>query len=44
MRDIFDSEQDYGKLTQLLFDIYRNSSDAGKAEQFISKRLEPDNL
>ncbi len=44
MRDIFDSEQDYGKLTQLLLDIYRNSADAGKAEQFISKRLEPDKL
>ena len=43
MRDIFDSEQDYGKLTQLLFDIYQNSSDAGKALQFISKRLDPDN-
>jgi len=43
MRDIFDSEQDYGKLTQLLFDIYQNSSDAGKAQQFISERLDPDN-
>ena len=43
MRDIFDNEQDYGKLTRLLFDIYRNSSDAGKAEQFISNRLDPAN-
>ena len=43
IRDIFDSEQDYGKLTLLLVDIYQNSSDAGKAEQFISKRLELDN-
>jgi len=43
IRDIFDDEQDYGKITEVLLDIYRSSSDAGKAEQFISNRLDPAN-
>ena len=43
MSEIFDDEQDYGKITQLLTHIYRSSSDAGQAEEFISKRLEPNN-
>ena len=44
MGEIFDNEQDYGKITQMLTDIYRNSSDTGETEEFISKRLEPDKL
>ena len=43
MRDIFDDKQDYGKLAQLFFHIYQNSSAEGKAEQFLSKRLDPEN-
>ena len=44
MGEIFDDEQDYGKITQLLIHIYRSNSNAGQAEEFISKRLEPDKL
>ena len=43
MSEIFDSEQDYAKITQLLKDIYQSNSNAGQAEEFISKRLKPDN-
>ena len=42
MGEIFDDEEDYGKITQLLTDIYRSSSGGGEAEEFISKRLDPD--
>ncbi len=41
MGEIFDEEQDYGKITKLLKDIYRSSTNTGEAEQFISKRLDP---
>ena len=43
IRDIFDTQQDYGKMAQLLFDIYQKSSCEGKAEQFLSNRLDPRN-
>ena len=44
MGEIFDNKKDYGKITQLLTKIYRCSSDAGEAEEFISKRLDLDRL
>ena len=42
--EIFDDEKDYGKITQVLTDIYRSDSDASEVEKFISKRLDPNKL
>jgi 3-hydroxyisobutyrate dehydrogenase-like beta-hydroxyacid dehydrogenase len=44
IRDIFDAEQDYGKMAQLFFDIYQKSNSEGNGEQFLSSRLDPINF
>ena len=44
MGEIFDDEKDYGKITQLLTDIYQSDGDSGEAEKFISKILDPNKL
>ena len=44
IRDIFEAEQDYGKMAQLLFDIYQQSNSEGNGEHFLSSRLKPRDL
>ena len=44
IRDIFEAEQDYGKMAQLLFDIYQQSNSEGNGKQFLSSRLKPRDL
>jgi 3-hydroxyisobutyrate dehydrogenase-like beta-hydroxyacid dehydrogenase len=44
IRDIFEAEQDYGKIAQLFFDIYQKSNSEGNGEQFLSSRLKPRDL
>ena len=44
IRDIFEAKQDYGKMAQLLFDIYQKSNSEGNGEQFLSSRLKPRDL